>query len=65
MMLATPTPPISTAIAPRPRTRLPSALVAAARATSTSEGRLTWTALGSAGLAVAASTPWTALTWLG
>src|SRR5262249_32690303 len=50
MTLATPTPPISSATAPRPSTRLPRALVAAARAMSTSEGRLTWTAFGSAGV---------------
>src|SRR4029453_17906804 len=64
MMLPTPTAPTSNETAPRPRKRLLSALWAAARAVRAAEGWLTSTSLGASGLAVAASTDWTAATWL-
>ncbi len=46
MMLAMPTPPTSTATAPRPRNSPVNAVRAAARAARMLEGRLTWTASG-------------------
>ena len=65
MMLATPTPPTSNAMAPRPRKSPVKALWASARATKASDGRLTFTWSGCPGFAVAARTDSTAWTWLG
>ncbi len=64
MMLATPTAPTSSATAPSPRNRPLKAPWASARAVSVAEGWLTSTSLGASGSAVAASTDWTAATWL-
>ena len=64
MMLATPTAPTRSETAPRPRKRLLSAPWASARAVSAAEGWLTSTSFGASGLAVAASTDWTAAVWL-
>src|SRR5260221_656132 len=64
MMLATPTAPTSRATAPRPRNRPLRALLASAWATSAAEGWETLTWPGFSGLAVAASSDWTAVTWL-
>ena len=50
MVLAMPIPPTSSATAPRPRNSPVSAESAAARAASASDGRLTWTSSGLAGL---------------
>lgn len=62
IVLATPTPPTSSATVPRPRSRPVKARLVAWRAASASEGRDTSTSLGAFGLAVAASTAWTAST---
>ena len=64
MMFATPTAPTSSETAPRPRKRLLSAPCASARAVRAAEGWLTATSFGASGLAVAASTDWTAAVWL-
>jgi hypothetical protein len=65
MMLAIPTPPTSTATAPRPRNSPVNAVPAAARAARMLEGRLTCTASGWAGFAVNGSTLATGCTWSG
>jgi hypothetical protein len=65
MMLAMPTPPTSTATAPRPRNSPAYAVRAAARAARMLDGRLTCTASGWAGLAVNGSTLTTGCTWSG
>ena len=62
MMFATPTPPTSSATAPRPRNSPVSALFAAARASSAADGWLTSTWSGCSGSAVAASSDCTAAT---
>ena len=54
MTLAIPTPPTSSATAPRPRNSDVNAVLAAARATSASDGRDTSTSSGCSGFAVAA-----------
>ena len=64
-MLAMPTPPTSSATAPRPSSSAVKALSAAARAASASDGRLTRTSFGLSGLAVAGRTSRTASTWSG
>jgi hypothetical protein len=65
MTFAIPTPPTSSATAPRPRNRLENAFFAAILACSASEGWLTWTSFGFGGFTVAGSTSDTALTWSG
>src|SRR5690242_4382654 len=62
IVLATPTPPTSNATAPSPSSRPLSVSLAACRAASASDGRVTLTSLGCSGLAVAASTAWTSVT---
>ena len=61
MVLATPTPPTSSATAPSPSSRPVNVLSVACLAASASDGRDTWTSFGCSGLAVAASTAWTCL----
>ena len=60
-----PTPPTSSATAPRPKNSPVNAPRVAALATSASDGRTTWTASGWTGFAVTASTDSTADTWSG
>ena len=63
MTLAMPTPPTSSATAPRPRNSAVNALLAAARAAIASDGRDTCTWSGLSGLAVAGTTSRTLSTW--
>ena len=62
IVLATPTPPTSSATAPSPISSALSAASVVARGQRTSDGRDTFTSLGCSGLAVAASTARTAVT---
>ena len=63
MMFAIPIAPTSRATAPRPSSSVVNCPLAAARAFSTSDGRLTSTALAFCGSAVAASRFEAAITW--